>query len=82
MGIGPVPALRAALKKAKLTLGDMARIEVIEAFAVQYLSVEKELSLDRDIIYVNGGVIAIGTFIQFIFNSFKVNRKALVVQES
>lgn len=60
MGIGPVPAIRQALEKAELQLEDMDLIEVNEAFASQYLSVEKELGLDRDKTNVNGGAIALG----------------------
>jgi len=60
MGIGPVPAIRQALKRADLTLDDMDRIEVNEAFSTQYLSVEKELGLNRDKTNVNGGGISIG----------------------
>lgn len=59
MGIGPAPAARAALDKAGLTLDDMNLIEVNEAFAPQYLAVERELNLDRDKVNVNGGAIAI-----------------------
>jgi len=60
MGIGPVPATQLVLKKAGLTLGDIDLIEVNEAFAAQYLSVEKELGLDREKVNVNGGAIALG----------------------
>ena len=60
MGIGPVPASRRALEKAGLTLDDIDLIEVNEAFAPQYLAVEKELGLDRDKTNVNGGAIALG----------------------
>jgi acetyl-CoA acetyltransferase family protein len=60
MGIGPVPATRRALEKAGLGLGDMDLIEVNEAFAAQYLAVEKELGLDRSRTNVNGGAIALG----------------------
>ena len=60
MGIGPVPAIRKALEKSKLKLSDMDLIEVNEAFAAQYLSVEKELELDREKVNVNGGAIALG----------------------
>ena len=60
MGIGPVPATRKALEKAKLKLDDMDLIEVNEAFAAQYLAVEKELGLDRSRTNVNGGAIALG----------------------
>ncbi|MFQ5679650.1 MAG: acetyl-CoA C-acetyltransferase [Gemmatimonadota bacterium] len=59
MGIGPAPASRAALEKAGLTLDDMDLIEVNEAFAPQYVAVERELGLDRDKVNVNGGAIAI-----------------------
>ncbi len=60
MGIGPAPAIRQALKRADLKLDDMDRIEVNEAFAPQYLAVERELGLDRDKTNVNGGGISIG----------------------
>jgi len=60
MGIGPVPATRQALAKAGLNLSDMDLIEVNEAFAAQYLAVEKELGLDRSRTNVNGGAIALG----------------------
>ncbi len=60
MGIGPAIAIPAALKKAKLSLSDIELIEVNEAFAVQYLAVERELKLKRDITNVNGGAIALG----------------------
>ncbi len=60
MGIGPVPASRQALKKAGLTLQEIDLIEVNEAFAAQYLVVERALELDRDRVNVNGGAIALG----------------------
>ncbi|HET9264714.1 MAG TPA: acetyl-CoA C-acetyltransferase [Vicinamibacterales bacterium] len=60
MGIGPVPATRLVLQKAGLTLDDIDLIEVNEAFAAQYLAVEKELGLDREKVNVNGGAIALG----------------------
>jgi acetyl-CoA acetyltransferase len=60
MGIGPVPATRKALAKAGLELKDIDLIEVNEAFAPQYLAVEKELGLDRERTNVNGGAIALG----------------------
>jgi acetyl-CoA acetyltransferase family protein len=60
MGIGPVPASRQALERAGLKLSDIALIEVNEAFAPQYLAVEKELGLDRERTNVNGGAIALG----------------------
>ena len=60
MGIGPVPSSEKALKAAGLTLEKIDRIEVNEAFAAQYLAVEKALKLDRDKTNVNGGAIALG----------------------
>lgn len=60
MGIGPVPSTRVALKKAGLKLSDIDLLEVNEAFAGQYLAVEKQLELDRDKVNVNGGAIALG----------------------
>jgi acetyl-CoA acetyltransferase family protein len=60
MGIGPVPATRRALEAAGLSLKDVDLVEVNEAFAGQYLAVEKELGLDRERTNVNGGAIALG----------------------
>lgn len=60
MGIGPVPAMKQALQRAGLTLDQMDRIEINEAFAAQYLAVEKELGLDRSKTNVHGGAIALG----------------------
>jgi acetyl-CoA acetyltransferase family protein len=60
MGRGPVPATKIALQKAGLTLEYIDLIEVNEAFAAQYLGVEKELGLDREKVNVNGGSIALG----------------------
>jgi len=60
MGIGPVPAARIAMEKAGLKLGDIDLVEINEAFAAQYLAVEKALELDRDRVNVNGGAIALG----------------------
>ena len=60
MGIGPAPAIRQALKRADLSLDDLDRVEVNEAFSAQYLAVEKELGLKRDKTNVNGGAISIG----------------------
>jgi len=60
MGRGPVPATKIALQKAGLTLDYIDLIEVNEAFAAQYLAVEKELGLDRNKVNVNGGAIALG----------------------
>lgn len=60
MGIGPVPATRKALAVAGLALKDIDVVEVNEAFAGQYLAVEKALGLSRDQTNVNGGAIALG----------------------
>ncbi len=60
MGIGPVPAIQKCLQRAKLSIGDIDRIEINEAFAAQYLGCEKELELDRDKCNVNGGAISLG----------------------
>ncbi|WP_429845031.1 acetyl-CoA C-acetyltransferase [Brevibacillus sp. FIR094] len=60
MGYGPVPAVKRALEKAGLTLADIELIEVNEAFAAQYLAVEKLLELPREITNVNGSGIALG----------------------
>jgi acetyl-CoA acetyltransferase family protein len=60
MGMGPAPATREVLARAGLTLDDIDLIEVNEAFAAQYLAVEKELGLDREKVNVNGGAIALG----------------------
>ena len=60
MGMGPAPATRKVLGRAGLSLADIDLIEVNEAFAGQYLAVEKELGLDRDRVNVNGGAIALG----------------------
>jgi len=60
MGIGPVEAIRNALKAANLTLKDIDLIEINEAFAAQFLACEKALDLDRSKCNRNGGAIAIG----------------------
>ncbi|MFN0058222.1 MAG: acetyl-CoA C-acetyltransferase [Planctomycetota bacterium] len=60
MGIGPAPAIRGLIAKAGLKLTDIDLFEVNEAFAAQYLAVEKELGLARDRVNVNGGAIALG----------------------
>ncbi len=59
MGIGPAPASLAALARADLRLEDMEIVEVNEAFAPQYVAVEKELELEREKVNVSGGAIAI-----------------------
>ncbi len=60
MGIGPVPAAQRAFAQTGLSVADMSLVEVNEAFAPQYLAVEKSLGLDRSITNVNGGAIALG----------------------
>jgi acetyl-CoA acetyltransferase family protein len=60
MGIGPAPSSRQALKRAGLKIEDMDLVEINEAFATQYLAVEKDLGLDREKTNVNGGAIALG----------------------
>ncbi|MGE5701110.1 MAG: acetyl-CoA C-acetyltransferase [Clostridia bacterium] len=60
MGIGPVPATKRVLEKAGLSMTDIDLIEANEAFAVQSLSVGKELEFDRSKLNVNGGAIALG----------------------
>jgi acetyl-CoA acetyltransferase family protein len=60
MGSGPVPATKNALQRAGMNLDSIDLIEVNEAFAAQYLAVEKELGLDREKVNVNGGAIALG----------------------
>jgi len=60
MGIGPVPAIKAVLERAGLQLGDIDLFEINEAFAAQYLAVEKSLDLEREKVNVNGGAIALG----------------------
>jgi len=60
MGIGPAPAIRGLLEKTGLGLGDIDLFEINEAFAAQYLAVEKDLGLDRERVNVNGGAIALG----------------------
>jgi len=60
MGIGPADAIRVLLKKARLNKEDIDLFEINEAFAAQYLAVEKELELPRERTNVNGGAIALG----------------------
>jgi acetyl-CoA C-acetyltransferase len=60
MGVAPIPATRGALKRAKMTLGDIDLIEMNEAFAAQYLACERELGLNREITNVNGSGIGLG----------------------
>ncbi|ANB57743.1 acetyl-CoA C-acyltransferase family protein [Anoxybacillus sp. B7M1] len=60
MGIGPVPAIRQALKNAKLSIDDLDLIEINEAFSAQYLACQKELGFDDEKGNVNGGAVALG----------------------
>jgi acetyl-CoA C-acetyltransferase len=60
MGMGPVPAIRAALARAGLAVGDVDLFEINEAFAAQSLAVARELDLDPSRLNVNGGAIALG----------------------
>ena len=60
MGLGPIPAIKAALKKAEWSLKDVDLFEINEAFAAQSLAVIKELKIPEEIVNVNGGAIALG----------------------
>jgi len=60
MGMGPAPAIRKLLEKNNRTLDDIDLFEINEAFAAQYLAVEKDLGLDRNKVNINGGAIALG----------------------
>jgi len=60
MGIGPIPAIRKALDAAGLTLDDIDRVEINEAFAAQVLACQRELGIETDRLNVNGGAIALG----------------------
>jgi acetyl-CoA C-acetyltransferase len=60
MGTGPVPAVRAAFKKAGLTIGDIDLVEANEAFAAQSIAVARELGFDMAKVNVNGGALALG----------------------
>ncbi len=60
MGFGPAPAIRKVLERSGLTLDQIDLFEINEAFAGQYLAVEKDLDLDRDKVNVNGGAIGLG----------------------
>src|SRR5262249_13178572 len=60
MGMGPVPAVRKALDRARLKSGDIGLFELNEAFAAQSLAVARELGLDASTFNVNGGAIALG----------------------
>ena len=60
MGVGPVPASRAAMKKAGVTIDDIDLIEANEAFAAQSIAVARELHFDINKVNVNGGAISLG----------------------
>jgi acetyl-CoA C-acetyltransferase len=60
MGVGPIPAVKKALERAKLKLEDIELIEANEAFAAQCVTVAKELGFDMNKVNVNGGAIALG----------------------
>jgi acetyl-CoA C-acetyltransferase len=60
MGIGPVDAVKKALKKSGMTMDQMELIEANEAFAAQSLAVDRELNFNKEILNVNGGAIALG----------------------
>jgi acetyl-CoA C-acetyltransferase len=60
MGIGPVPAIQVAVEKAGLTLADIDRFEINEAFGAQVMACSRALNLDEEKLNVNGGAIAIG----------------------
>jgi acetyl-CoA acetyltransferase len=60
MGIGPAFAIPKALKKGGLEMNDMGLIEINEAFAAQIIAVDRVLKMNRDILNVNGGAIALG----------------------
>jgi acetyl-CoA C-acetyltransferase len=60
MGIGPVPAVRKALDRARLAVGDVDLFELNEAFAAQSVAVVRELGIDPEKVNVNGGAIALG----------------------
>jgi acetyl-CoA C-acetyltransferase len=60
MGLSPVPAVNDLMKRSGLKLSDFQMIEVNEAFAAQYVGVEKQLGLNREITNVNGGGVGLG----------------------
>ena len=60
MGIGPVTAIQQALARANLTMGDVDRVEINEAFAAQFLACAKELDLDMNKTNLHGGAISLG----------------------
>jgi acetyl-CoA C-acetyltransferase len=60
MGLGPIPACRAALKRAGLTIDDIDLVELNEAFAAQVIPCRDELGIDPEKLNINGGAIALG----------------------
>ena len=60
MGLGPIEAVRAAIKKAKWNLEEIDLFEINEAFAAQSIAVIRELGIDPNRVNVNGGAIALG----------------------
>ena len=60
MGIGPIPAIRKALDRAGLAIGDIDLVELNEAFAAQALACQRELDIPLEKLNVNGGAIALG----------------------
>ena len=60
MGLGPIPAVRAVLKQAGLTIDDIDLVEINEAFAAQVLPCRDELGIDPDKLNISGGAIALG----------------------
>src|SRR5271165_2050568 len=60
MGLGPIPAMRAVLKAAGMTIEDIDLVEINEAFAAQVLPCRDELRIDPEKLNINGGAIALG----------------------
>lgn len=60
MGVGPVPAIRKALERANVAIGDIDRFEINEAFAAQSVACQRQLGIEDDKLNVSGGAIAIG----------------------
>ena len=60
MGLGPIPAVNMALKKARWKIEDVDLFEINEAFAAQSIAVIRDLKIPKKIVNVNGGAIALG----------------------
>lgn len=60
MGLGPIPAVKKALKNAQMSVSDLELVEANEAFAAQAIAVVRDLEINPEIVNVNGGAIAIG----------------------